>query len=267
MNAMCATSVLEMQDVHVRFGGVHAIAGLSFAVNRGEVLSVIGPNGAGKTSVFNCISGHRRPVAGCIVFEGRDITAIPAMRRAAMGIGRTFQNLALFGQMSVLENVLVGRHHLMRSNVVTGALYWLGGARREEIEHRAAAEEIMQFLDIQHMRHARAGTLPYGLRKRVELARAVALRPSVMLLDEPMAGMNQDEKRAMARHIVQLNRAWGMTILMIEHDTSVVSEISDRVLVLEAGHRIAFAAPETVLADPRVHDAYLGPMAMQPAEI
>ena len=152
----------------------------------------------------------------------------------------------------------------MRSNLVTGALYWLGGARREEIQHRAAAEEILQFLDIQHVCHARAGTLPYGLRKRVELARAVALRPSVMLLDEPMAGMNQDEKRAMARYIVQLNQTWDMTILMIEHDIAMVSDISDRVLVLEAGHCIAFARPGTVLADPRVHDAYLGPPAMQP---
>jgi branched-chain amino acid transport system ATP-binding protein len=254
-----------MQDVHVRFGGVHAIAGLSFNVNRGEILSIIGPNGAGKTSVFNCISGHRRPIAGGIAFEGRDITAVPARRRAGIGIGRTFQNLALFGQMSVLENVLVGRHHLMRSNVVTDALYWFGGARREEIEHRAAADDILQFLEIQHVRHARAGTLPYGLRKRVELARAVALRPSLMLLDEPMAGMNQDEKRAMARHIVQLNQKWDMTILMIEHDIAVVSDISDRVLVLEAGHCIAFAAPDEVLADSRVHDAYLGPPAMQPA--
>jgi branched-chain amino acid transport system ATP-binding protein len=262
---MGAASILEMQDVHVRFGGVHAIAGLSFTVNRGEILSIIGPNGAGKTSVFNCISGHRRPSAGGVAFKGHDITAVPARHRASMGIGRTFQNLALFGQMSVLENILVGRHHLMRSNVVTGAFYWFGGARREEIEHRAAAEEILQFLDIQHVRHARAGTLPYGLRKRVELARAVALRPSVMLLDEPMAGMNHDEKHEMARHIVQLNWAWGMTILMIEHDIAVVSDISDRVLVLEAGHCIAFAAPETALADPRVHDAYLGPMAMQPA--
>jgi branched-chain amino acid transport system ATP-binding protein len=262
---MCATPILEMQDVHVRFGGVHALAGLSFTVNRGEILSIIGPNGAGKTSVFNCISGHRRAIAGSIAFEGRDITAVPATRRAGMGIGRTFQNLALFGQMSVLENVLVGRHHLMRSNVVTGALYWFGGARSEEIDHRAAAEEILQFLGIHHVCHARAGTLPYGLRKRVELARAIALRPSFMLLDEPMAGMNHDEKHEMARHIVELSRAWGMTIVMIEHDIAVVSDISDCVLVLEAGHCIAFATPEAVLADPRVHAAYLGPTAIQPA--
>ena len=179
-------------------------------------------------------------------------------RRAALGIGRTFQNLALFGHMTVLENIMVGRHHLLKSNVLRGMAYWIGGAQREELEHRREVEEIIDFLEIQHIRKAIAGTLSYGLRKRVELARAVAVRPKLILLDEPMAGMNLEEKEDMARFIVDLNEEWGMTVLMIEHDMGVVMDISHRVMVLDFGRKIAEGDPAAVLADPHVKRAYLG---------
>jgi branched-chain amino acid transport system ATP-binding protein len=190
--------------------------------------------------------------------EGRDITRLAPNRRAAIGIGRTFQNLALFGHMSVLDNIMVGRHHLMRRGLVAGACYWLGGAEAEELAHRARVEEIIDFLEIEAVRHAAAGTLSYGLRKRVELARAVALEPRLLLLDEPMAGMNLEEKEDMARYILDLNEEWGITIVMIEHDMGVVMDISHRVLVLDFGRRIAEGPPAEILADPYVRKAYLG---------
>jgi branched-chain amino acid transport system ATP-binding protein len=250
--------VLEADRVSLRFGGVRALTDVSFGVRRGEIFSIIGPNGAGKTSMVNCISGRYRPTEGRILFEGRDITRLRPNRRAALGIGRTFQNLALFAHMSVLDNIMVGRHHLLRSGFLRGMVYWLGGAQREELEHRRAVEEVIDVLEIQHVRKAVAGTLSYGLRKRVELARAVALKPSLILLDEPMAGMNLEEKEDMARFIVDLNEEWGMTVLMIEHDMGVVMDISHRVMVLDFGRRIAEGAPEEVLADEQVRRAYLG---------
>ncbi len=250
--------VLAAEHVSLRFGGVRALADVSFEVRAREVFSIIGPNGAGKTSMVNCVSGRYRPTEGRILFDGQDITRVPTNRRAALGLGRTFQNLALFGHMSVLDNILVGRHHLMRSGFLRGMVYWLGGAQREELEHRREVEEIIDFLDIQHVRKAPAGTLPYGLRKRVELARAIALRPKLILLDEPMAGMNLEEKEDMARYILDLNREWGMTVLMIEHDMGVVMDISDRVMVLDFGKRIAHGTPAEVLADSHVKRAYLG---------
>ncbi|MCK8786316.1 ABC transporter ATP-binding protein [Roseomonas sp. NAR14] len=250
--------ILDVAGVSLRFGGVRALTDVSFAVRQGEIFSIIGPNGAGKTSMLNCISGRYRPTEGRIRFDGRDITRLRTSRRAAIGIGRTFQNLALFGHMSVLDNIVVGRHHLLRHGFLSGMLYWWGGAQREEIEHRHAVEEIIDFLEIQHVRKEMAGTLSYGLRKRVELARAVALRPKLILLDEPMAGMNLEEKEDMARFIVDLNVEWGMTVLMIEHDMGVVMDISHRVMVLDFGRRLAEGAPEAVLADPHVRRAYLG---------
>ncbi|WP_135469374.1 ABC transporter ATP-binding protein [Crenalkalicoccus roseus] len=250
--------ILEAERVSLRFGGVRALTDVSFSVRRGEIFSIIGPNGAGKTSMVNCISGRYRPTEGRIRFEGRDITRLRTNRRAAIGIGRTFQNLALFGHMTVLDNIMVGRHHLLRHGFLTGMLYWFGGAQREEIAHRREVEEIIDFLEIQHVRKAVAGTLPYGLRKRVELARAVALRPKLILLDEPMAGMNLEEKEDMARYILDLNEEWGMTVLMIEHDMGVVMDISHRVMVLDFGKKIAEGAPEAVLADEHVKRAYLG---------
>lgn len=252
------TPLLRAQSVSLRFGGVRALTDVSFAVAQGEIFSIIGPNGAGKTSMVNCVSGRYRPTEGSILFEGRDITALRPNRRAGLGIGRTFQNLALFGHMSVLDNIMVGRHHLLRAGFLCGMAYWIGGAQREELEHRRAVEEIIDFLEIQHVRKAPAGTLSYGLRKRVELARAVALRPKLILLDEPMAGMNLEEKEDMARFITDLNEEWGMTVLMIEHDMGVVMDISHRVMVLDFGRKLVEGTPEAVLADEHVKRAYLG---------
>ena len=249
---------LEVRNVSLRFGGVRALSEVSFAVNDGELFSIIGPNGAGKTSIVNCISGRYTPTEGQLFYHGRDITGMKPNARASLGIGRTFQNLALFHHMSVLDNILVGRHHLMRNNFVTGSLYWLPGVRSEELSHRRRVEEIIDFLDLQAYRKAPAGTLSYGLRKRVELARAMALEPRLILLDEPMAGMNLEEKEDMARYIVDLNEEFGMTVVMIEHDMGVVMDISHRVMVLDFGRRIALGRPEAVLADPHVRKAYLG---------
>src|SRR6478672_756890 len=250
--------ILAAEHVSLRFGGVRALTDVSFEVRRGEVFSIIGPNGAGKTSMVNCISGRYRPTEGRIRFDRADITRVPTRKRAAVGIGRTFQNLALFGHMTVLDNIMVGRHHLLKHGFWTGMPYWLGGAQQEEIRHRREVEEIIDFLEIQHVRKATAGTLSYGLRKRVELARAVALKPKLILLDEPMAGMNLEEKEDMARYIVDLNEEWGMTVVMIEHDMGVVMDISHRVMVLDFGRKIAEGTPEAVLADPHVKRAYLG---------
>jgi branched-chain amino acid transport system ATP-binding protein len=250
--------ILAADSVSLRFGGVRALSDVSFEVRPGEIFSIIGPNGAGKTSMVNCVSGRYRPTEGRILFDGQDITRTPTSRRAALGIGRTFQNLALFAHMSVLDNIMVGRHHLLRSGFLRGMAYWLGGAQREELAHRREVEEIIDFLEIQHVRKATAGTLSYGLRKRVELARAVALKPRLILLDEPMAGMNLEEKEDMARFIVDLNEEWGMTVLMIEHDMGVVMDISHRVMVLDFGRRIAAGSPEEVMADEHVKRAYLG---------
>jgi branched-chain amino acid transport system ATP-binding protein len=250
--------ILAADRVSLRFGGVRALTDVSFDVRPGEIFSIIGPNGAGKTSMVNCVSGRYRPTEGRILFDGQDITRIGTSRRAALGLGRTFQNLALFAHMTVLDNIMVGRHHLLRSGFLRGMVYWLGGAQREELAHRREVEEIIDFLEIQHVRKAIAGTLSYGLRKRVELARAVALKPKLILLDEPMAGMNLEEKEDMARFIVDLNEEWGMTVLMIEHDMGVVMDISHRVMVLDFGKRIAAGTPEEVMDNAHVKRAYLG---------
>ena len=249
---------LEVRGVSLRFGGVRALTEVSFGVNEGELFSIIGPNGAGKTSIVNCISGRYKPTEGQLFYRGKDITGLNPNARPRLGIGRTFQNLALFHHMSVLDNIMVGRHHLLKNNFITGSLYWLTGARREELEHRRKVEEIIDFLDLQSVRKATAGTLPYGLRKRVELARAMALEPQLILLDEPMAGMNFEEKEDMARYIVDLNEEFGMTVMMIEHDMGVVMDISHRVMVLDFGRKIAEGDPAAVLADPHVKRAYLG---------
>ncbi|MCI4664738.1 MAG: ABC transporter ATP-binding protein [Neomegalonema sp.] len=250
--------MLEVEGVSLRFGGVRALNNVSFHVERGELFSIIGPNGAGKTSLLNCISGRYRPNEGSIRFRGEQLLGRSINDRARLGIGRTFQNLALFGHMSVLDNILVGRHHLLKNNVITGMLYWASGARREELAHRKRVEEIIDFLEIQHVRNEPAGTLSYGLRKRVELARAVAIEPELILLDEPMAGMNLEEKEDMARYIVDLGQEFNMTIVMIEHDMGVVVDLSDRVIVLDFGKLIAGGTPEEVMADEHVKRAYLG---------
>jgi branched-chain amino acid transport system ATP-binding protein len=250
--------LLKISGLCLSFGGIHALTDVSFAVRQGELFSIIGPNGAGKTSLLNCISGRYQPQKGLIEFKGREISGLRPNARGDLGIGRTFQNLALFNHMSVLDNIMVGRHHLIRNNFLTGSLYWLTGARREELAHRREVEEIIDFLEIAHIRKATAGTLSYGLRKRVELARAIALKPDLILLDEPMAGMNHEEKEDMARYIIDLNEEWGMTVIMIEHDMGVVMDISHRVMVLDFGQRIAKGLPEEILANERVRTAYLG---------
>ncbi len=250
--------LLAADGISLSFGGVHALQEVRFNVRPGEIFSIIGPNGAGKTSLLNCISGRYKPDSGDITFDGRSLGRLGINERAGLGIGRTFQNLALFDHMTVLDNILVGRHHLLRSGFARGMLYWIGGARREELEHRADVEDIIDLLEIESVRRSIAGTLSYGLRKRVELARAIALKPSLILLDEPMAGMNLEEKEDMARFIIDLNEEWGMTVVMIEHDMGVVMDISDRVMVLDFGRRIALDAPAGVLADEHVKRAYLG---------
>ena len=250
--------LLQVEGVSLSFGGIRALTDVSFEVQRGEIYSIIGPNGAGKTSMLNCISGRYSPQEGRIVFNGRDVTGLKPNDRCTLGIGRTFQNLALFNHMTVLDNIMVGRHHLLKNNVFSGALYWLVGAQREELKHRRDAEEIIDFLEIPHIRKAVAGTLPYGLRKRVELARAVALRPDLILLDEPMAGMNLEEKEDMARYVIDLNEEWGMTVIMIEHDMGVVMDISNRIAVLDFGKKIAEGLPEEIMQNEHVRTAYLG---------
>jgi len=251
-------TILKVDQISLAFGGVKALTDVSFDVNKGEVFSIIGPNGAGKTSMLNCISGRYRPNKGAIHFDNTDVTHLRPNDRADLGIGRTFQNLALFGHMSVLDNIMVGRHHLMKNNWLTGPLYWASPAQKEELTHRRQVEEIIDFLDISHVRKAVAGTLSYGLRKRVELARAIALKPKLILLDEPMAGMNLEEKEDMARYILDLNEEFGITVVMIEHDMGVVMDISHQVMVLDFGKKLICGLPDEVMADEHVRQAYLG---------
>jgi len=250
-------ALLQVQDVAVRFGGIQALRGVSFEVQTGEIFSMIGPNGAGKTSMLNVISGFYRPEKGRIVFKGEDRTNLKPYEVAELGVARTFQNVALFKGMSVLDNIMTGRLLKMRGSFVLDALWW-GPARRQELEHRAAVERIIDFLEIEAIRKAPAGRLPYGLQKRVELARALAAEPTLLLLDEPMAGMNVEEKEDIARFILDINDEWGTTIILIEHDMGVVMDISSHVVVLDYGAKIAEGSPGEVRTDPAVVRAYLG---------
>ncbi|BEP94379.1 ABC transporter ATP-binding protein [Acidovorax sp. A79] len=253
-----APPLLQVDGVTLAFGGVKALTGVGFGVQAGSITAVIGPNGAGKTSLFNTISGFYRPGSGAIRFKGQDITRVPAPQRARLGLGRSFQNIALFRGMTVLDNIKLGRHAHLKTNVLDALLY-VGRARREEAALRADIEErIIDFLEIDHIRHAPVSALPYGLQKRVEMARALAMQPEVLMLDEPVAGMNREETEDMARFILDVRAEWGVTVLMVEHDMGMVMDLSDHVVVLNFGQVIAQGTPGEVQANPEVIRAYLG---------
>ncbi|HZW67418.1 MAG TPA: ABC transporter ATP-binding protein [Pseudogracilibacillus sp.] len=250
--------ILEIDNVTLRFGGVKALDSVNFHIEKGEILSLIGPNGAGKTSMLNCISGLYHPTAeSSIRFNGEEILNKKPYERTNLGISRAFQNIALFAQMSVLDNLKLGRHSLMKSGPFSGGFYF-GKAAKEEIEHRKNIEKVIDFMDLQDIRHTPVGILPYGLQKRVEVGRALALEPDLILLDEPMAGMNNLEKEMMARLILDMNEILDMTVVLIEHDLGVVMNLSDHIAVLNFGKQIGFGTPEEIQQNPEVIKAYIG---------
>ncbi len=249
--------ILSLADISLAFGGVKALSDVTFDVREHEVRAIIGPNGAGKSSMLNVINGVYRPQQGTITYRGKSRHGMNSHDAAAHGIARTFQNIALFKGMSVLDNIMTGRNLKMKATFLEQAI-WVGRARREELAHRAKVEEVIDFLEIQHIRRTPVGRLPYGLQKRVELARALAAEPSLLLLDEPMAGMNVEEKQDMCRFVLDVNEQYGTTIVLIEHDMGVVMDISDRVVVLDYGRKIGDGDPSEVRGNQAVIDAYLG---------
>jgi len=251
-------SLLEVRDVSLSFGGVKALTDVSISVEPGTVTSVIGPNGAGKTSLYNVISGFYRPQQGSVSFDGAEITAIKPNKRASMGMARTFQNISLFRGLTVLDNIKLGAHHYLRSNLLQAA-WWLGGAAREEASLRRDIEErIIELLHLSAWRDAPVSAISYGLQKRVELARALAMRPRLLMLDEPVAGMNREEKEEMSRYILDVREEWDVTVLLIEHDIGMVMDLSDQIHVLNFGQKLASGDPQSVASNSAVVQAYLG---------
>ncbi|GIH03015.1 ABC transporter ATP-binding protein [Rhizocola hellebori] len=253
-------SLVDFDDVHLSFAGVNAIAGVSFTVAPGELFAIIGPNGAGKTSIFNVLSGAYRPQRGRVTFGGLDITGRPPHRIAAAGLARTFQNVELFGNLTLLDNLMLGRHTHLRYGTLA-AVAWLGRARREEVAARASVEEIVDFLDLAPYRRIPVGLLPYGVQKRIELGRALAMQPKLLLLDEPVAGMNLEETADMARYILDIREELGLAIILVEHDMGLVMDLADRVMVLNFGVPITTGPPAHVQGHPEVVRAYLGEAA------
>lgn len=255
---MSLKPIIRIEDIYLSFGGVQALTGVGTGLLNGEILAVIGPNGAGKTCLLNCISRFYTPQEGRITFNDIDITRIPTHRIAALGIARTFQNIELFKGMTVLDNIKLGRHAFLNAGIFSDLIYYGKTQREELLLRREIEEKIIDLLEIEAVRKRVVGTLPYGLQKRVELARALAMRPKVLLLDEPMAGMNLEETEDMARFIINVNRMWGVSIILVEHDMGVVMDISNRVCVLEFGRKIAEGTPVEIQKNPEVVRAYLG---------